>query len=309
MLSSEHQVPVKRAIITGGNGFVGSAVIQALVHAGVEVHALVNDNYQRLTKLLPASNIHIIRDTPQEAVEVVLRVRPDALFHLASVYSEPDDVNGVTRMLSANVVLGACLLYGCTHLEPRPVFINTGTYWQRNSGGDYDPNTLYAATKQSFQDLVAFYHRKLGVRSLTLAIYDTFGEEDDRGKLWQRITEARPGTHFALSSGLQEIYLVHIEDTVSAFLTAAELLRSQEPVEEVYAVRPDQPVVLKTFVEELVRRSNTRLGLGWGELAFWSGQIEVPWRGPILPGWQPKRDPMEGLTSMIRARNSGKLSA
>lgn len=299
----------KRVIITGGNGFVGSAVIEALVGAGAEVHALVNDNFQRLTRILPPENIHVIRDAPQEAVDVVLRIRPDALFHLAAVYSEPDDVQGVTRMLKANVELGSCLLYACTHLDPRPIFVNTGTYWQWNSAGEYNPNTLYAATKQSFQDLVAFYHRKLGVRALTLALYDTFGEHDDRGKLWQRVVEARPGTHFALSSGTQEIFLIHIEDTVSAFLAAARLLQTSEPVDEVYAVRSEQPVVLKHFLEELVRRSKLRLGLGWGELPFWSGQVEVPWRGNILPGWQPKHDPMEALTSMILLREKGNPSA
>jgi nucleoside-diphosphate-sugar epimerase len=36
-----------KVIVTGGNGFIGSSLIEKLATAGIEVHALVNENHQR----------------------------------------------------------------------------------------------------------------------------------------------------------------------------------------------------------------------------------------------------------------------
>ena len=133
---------MRRAIVTGGNGFVGSSLIEFLTSEGVEVHAIVNENHQRLDAILPPENIHELCDGFESAVAIVKKVRPDTIFHLAAVYAEPVSARCVLAMINGNLTLGACLLFAATQLHPQPVFVNTGTYWQFDTSSTYSPNTL-----------------------------------------------------------------------------------------------------------------------------------------------------------------------
>lgn len=296
---------MRKVIVSGGNGYIGASLISRLLTNDIEVHAIVNENHQRLDAILPAECIHVLRDGIGSAVEIVTRTQPDTIFHLAAVYAEPVSASCVLSMIDGNLTLGACLLFAATHCGRNPVFVNTGTYWQFDQSSAYSPNTLYAATKHAFQDLLLFYRERLGVRSLSLILYDTFGENDTRPKLWNRLTSAPPGASMPLSPGDQTIHLLHIDDTVSAFFRAAELLHDNSPVAPLYSVASLEPVTLKSLVEELNARGNLSLNLQWGAVPYWEGQVLEPWVGEPLPGWTPQ---IHVLPALLRMASSHQYS-
>lgn len=299
-----------KVVVSGGNGFVGSSLVQRLSAMGIEVHAIVNENHQRLDRILPADCIHVLRGGVGSAVEIVHRLQPDTIFHLAAVYSEPISAECILAMLDGNLTLGTCLLFAATQCRSQPVFINTGTYWQFDVHSHYAPNTLYAATKQAFQDLLYFYRRSQGVRSVTLILYDTFGEADTRSKLWNRLTGAAPGTSIPLSPGGQTIHLVHIDDVIEAFLQAARLLHSDaslepaslEPasLEPAYSVASATPARLRTLVESLNAQAGLELNLCWEQTPYWEGQVLEPWVGRELPGWTARIEVLPALVQMAQ---------
>lgn len=301
---------MRKVIVSGGNGFIGSSLILCLIAKGIEVHAIVNENHQRLDAILPGDCIHVLRDGIGSVVEIVTHVVPDAIFHLAAVYTEPVSARSVLRMIDGNLALGACLVFAATQCSPQPVFINTGTYWQFDPNSTYSPNTLYAATKHAFQDILLFYRERRAVRSVSLVLYDTFGENDTRSKIWHRVTNAIPGETLRLSPGDQTIHLIHIDDTVSAFFQAAELLQEHSAMEPLYSLSSPAPFKLRTLVEELNAKGNLNLDLHWGELPYWEGQVLVPWVGKTLPGWYPKVEILPALLRMAaeRKRSSDALS-
>ena len=299
---------MRKVIVSGGNGFVGSTLVKRLAAMNFEVHAIVNENHQRLDKILPSHCIHVLQDGIGSAVEIVTRVKPETIFHLAAVYSEPVSAQCVLSMLDGNLTLGTCLLLAAALCPSHPVIVNTGTYWQCDTSGTYSPNTLYAATKHAFQDILEFYRTRLGVSSVTLILYDTFGEEDTRGKLWNRLTMASPGTSIQLSPGEQTIHLVHIEDTVNAFLRAAELLHTRVPLEPLYSVSSLTPKTLRSLVEALNLDAHLQLDLQWGAAPYWDGQILHPWVGRTLPGWKAETKVLAALVHMALQRASSPLS-
>ncbi len=289
---------MRRVVISGGNGYIGSSLVRRLLAQGVDVHALANENHQRLDGLLPPGNIHVLTAGAGDAVEVVTRVQPDTIFHLAAVYSEPVSMECILNMIQGNLTLGACLLYGGSHCQELPVFVNTGTYWQFSTDGTYHPNTLYAATKQAFLDILQFYRDRSRIRSTTLVLYDSFGPGDDRGKLWSRLLHAAPGTRIPLTEGHQQIQPVHIDDTVAAFVRAAELLHTSESLGAMYSVHSGATHTLRSVVESLNERAHLQLDLGWGESEYWPGQVYTPWLGETLPGWRAQHDVLESLVQM-----------
>jgi nucleoside-diphosphate-sugar epimerase len=299
--------PMRKAIVSGGNGFIGSALIEQLVLRGVEVHALVNENHQRLAAIIPQNCIHGLKGEVSSAVEIVKRVQPDTIFHLAAVYAEPVSTSNVLSMLDGNLALGACLLFAATQCSKQPVFINAGTYWQFDVNSAYSPNTLYAATKHAFQDLLHFYRDRLSVAAMTLILYDTFGETDTRPKLWHSLTTAPVGKSFRLSPGEQTIHLIHIDDTVNAFFRAAELLHSGPPPEPIYSVPSQTPLKLRFLVETLNAAGHLGLDLQWGAIPYWEGQVFEPWVGEVLPGWRAEVDVVRALLAMAQSHRASTL--
>ena len=291
-----------RAILTGGNGFIGSHLVETLLRNGVEVHAIANENHQRLGELLPEAQIHVFRQSPYAAADLVTRLQPDAIFHLAAVYEEPVTIQCVADMVDGNLALGTALLFGASRCARPALFINTGTYWQFDENGGYAPNTVYAATKQAFQDLLLFYERRGFVSAVTLILYDTFGSGDKRSKLWAHLLSLAPGTAVELSSGNQFVELVAIQDVVAAFLQAARLLAEGVALDPLYSIRSGSRTTLRQMVEQLNQRAQLELELRWGRKPPWEGLVLAPWQGPLLPGWTPALSAIDALVTLAGQR-------
>ncbi|MEG1332008.1 MAG: NAD-dependent epimerase/dehydratase family protein, partial [Eubacterium sp.] len=51
---------MNRAIVTGGNGFVGSHLVCALAEKGVKVYAIIKDEYENIEFIKNHQNVQII---------------------------------------------------------------------------------------------------------------------------------------------------------------------------------------------------------------------------------------------------------
>jgi nucleoside-diphosphate-sugar epimerase len=292
-----------RAIITGGNGYVGSILIELLLANGVEVHAIVNQNAERLQALLPTEMIHYVASDFVAVDALVTRIQPEAIYHLAAVHAEPPTFDQMMAMLHCSLLLGVALLHGASACRQAPVFVHAGTYWQFDEDA-YAPNTFYAAAKQSLHDLHVYYERAHGVRGVTLILFDIYGPRDTRPKLWSKLREAERGTTFPLSEGRQLMELVHVQDIAQAFLQASSLLLQRFPLEAFHAVRSGVRITLRELLEAATHRGAIDLQFEWGAVAYWPGQIFEPWQGPILPGWLPSIHPVDGIIDVLRGKTS-----
>lgn len=294
-----------RVMITGGNGYLGSHLIKRLIADGIEVHAIANKNADRLRDLLPPENIYPIATDFRAIEALVPLIEPQAIYHLAAVHAEPPSFDEIIGMLECSLLLGVALLHGASRCIRRPVFIHAGTYWQFNHGV-YAPNTFYAAAKQSLHDLLAYYQTGHGIRSVTLVLYDIFGPNDTRPKLWSKLLEMPPGAVLPVSEGRQYMELVHVDDIAEAFLQAAGLLLARSPLEPLYAVRSEIRITLRELLEAVRTQADLDVQFKWGAIPYWYGQIFEPWQGPVLPGWKASVNPIDGLAELLRYAQSSR---
>jgi len=71
-----------RAIVTGGAGFIGSHVVEALLARGDEVHALDDLSKGKRGRVADGAELHVA--DIRQPDEVFDAVRPEAVFHLAA---------------------------------------------------------------------------------------------------------------------------------------------------------------------------------------------------------------------------------
>src|SRR5437588_687169 len=113
-----------RAVVTGGAGFIGSHVADALVARGDDVHVLDNLTSGRREHVREGARLHE-GDIRSDADAVFDEVRPDACFHLAAqadvrvsvddpVYDADVNVLGTLRVLEAGRRHGTKVIFAST---------------------------------------------------------------------------------------------------------------------------------------------------------------------------------------------------
>jgi nucleoside-diphosphate-sugar epimerase len=290
-----------KALVTGGNGYVGSHLILELLRSSVEVHAIANCRTDKLSALLPESCIHPIGNDIRAVTNLVTKLAPGTIYHLATVYKEPPDLDDLVAMLNSNIALGAALLYGASRCDPHPAFVNLGTYWQFGDDANaHSPNTFYAASKQAMHDLLVYFRHVQGIHAVTLVLYEIFGPDDPRPKLWTQLAKVTAGSTFPVTEGRQYIELVHVDDTVRAILFAAKRLTNGSLPEPIYSVRSENRMTLRTLLEEIHDRAGMDIRFEWGAIKYLPSQIFSPWITAPLPGWEPNVSPVEGIVKLLK---------
>lgn len=289
-----------KAIVTGGNGYAGGALVRELVRLGVEVHGIAYRHSDKLSGLLPADCIHSIGNNWDDLAALVLKLEPNVIYHLAAVHFEPPTLDEMIAMVNCDITLGATLLHGASLCKRRPAFVNIGTYWQfGDAANGYSPNTFYAAAKQAMHEMLIYFRNLRGIRAVTLVLYDIFGPDDPRPKLWTKLAQAAAGSVFPVTEGRQLIELVHVDDVIRAILLAADRLTHEAPMEPVYAVRSKERVTLRKLLEAVRERAGLDIEFEWGAIPYQENQIFTPWTGECLPGWEPTIPPVEGIAKLV----------
>lgn len=279
------------ALVTGATGFVGSHIARRLVQEGWQVHILT-----RAGSTLPTASefsqipIHVHDNTTKGMVSCVEQAKPDVVFHLASLFLSHHEAEDIKSLIQSNVLFGTQLLEAMQVNGVKSI-INTGTSWQHYNNEDYNPVCLYAATKQAFEALLEYYVQACGIKAITLKLFDTYGPDDPRPKLFHLLNKAAAsGAPLDMSSGKQLIDLVHIDDVVAAYLIAAQrLLDGQVTIHERYAVSSGQPLPLKELVQQYAAVSKKTIQVNWGGRPYRYREVMVPWNlGDAIEGWMPK---------------------
>jgi nucleoside-diphosphate-sugar epimerase len=290
----------RRALITGGTGFIGAHLVRALVEMGWEVHVLTRRNISQTDQIF----YHRIPSAGEPLIPLFERIRPDVVFHLATCFVVDHRTDQIADIIESNLLFGTHLLEGMAASGVQRI-LNTGTAWQHMvcDSSDYHPANLYAATKQAFESILDFYCEVHSLAAISLKLFDSYGPGDDRPKLLNVLVNRDEGAPpLELSRGEQRLNLVHVADVVEALLQSERLLSRQEiPSHRRYVLGGVTPMHLKEIVETLESLAGRRFNVIWGAKQYRPREIMEPWtQGTNLPGWHPQIPLRRGLRDLLR---------
>jgi UDP-glucose 4-epimerase len=173
-----------RAIVTGGAGFIGSHVVDALAARGddiVVVDSLVTGKREHV----PASADLVEHDIREPLDDVFDRVRPEAVFHLAAqadvrVAVERPDEDAAVNVLGTVNVLEAARRHGA-----QIVFSSTGgaVYGECNEPAvetkPLQPVSPYGTSKLAGEEYLSTYNRLYGTIHVALRYANVYGPRQD----------------------------------------------------------------------------------------------------------------------------------
>ena len=278
-----------RILITGATGFIGSELVKKAIVEGHEVHCLVRKKSDT-SRLFKGSNIHYLSSENNDINNIIAKIKPDIVFHLASFFIAEHKYCDIDDLIYSNITFATKLVDAMVKNNIL-LLVNAGTTWQHgNSNEEYNPVNLYAATKQAFEDILKFYNDHYKLRIINLKLFDTYGENDFRKKLFWALNKAiEKKEKLEMSLGEQEIDLVHIDDVVNAFMLAGRsLIEKNEISYESYVLSSGNIVKLKELVENYEKFIGKKIDIEWGARPYREREVMKVWKhGKNLPGWEP----------------------
>ena len=171
-----------RVLVTGGAGFIGSQVADALVERGDEVHVLDDLSTGERRNLNPRAVFHELDVRSPEAAAAVRELRPDAISHHAAQMSVSRSVREPLFDAGVNVVGGLNLLEAAREAGSRFVFASTGGALYGDGEVLPTPETQpawpvspYGVSKLSFEHYLHSYRAQHGTSYAALRYANVYG--------------------------------------------------------------------------------------------------------------------------------------
>jgi UDP-glucose 4-epimerase len=256
-----------RVVITGGLGFIGSALAAKLVSLGSEVVVVDNllpnsgGNYFNIAPIHDRVRVEIIdiRDVPKLSD---LLSGCDYLFNLAGQTSHLDSMTDPLLDLEINSRAQLALLEACRAVNSGIIVVFASTrqvygrpdYLPVDEKHPLNPVDVNGINKIAGEHYHILYHNVYGIRASVLRLTNTYGPrmrvKDARQTfvgIWlRRLLEGQP---FEVWGGEQRRDFTYVDDAVEAFLLAAV---TPETRGKIFNVGSDEVLTLRELADLLI---------------------------------------------------------
>lgn len=227
----------KKALVTGGAGFIGSHIVDELIKRGVEVIAMDNESAESNDNFFwnPAAEKSTADITKYEEVEKVFKDNEiNLVYHLAAESRIQPTLERPQRACEVNF-LGTCNLLQASRLNGVKRFLYSSTssgYGLKNTPPlreDMPRDCLnpYAVTKVAAEDLCKMYHSLWGLETVIFRYFNIYGERQPiKGQyapvvgIFLRQRDAGEAMTI-VGDGSQRRDFTHVSDVVQANMLAA----------------------------------------------------------------------------------------
>jgi nucleoside-diphosphate-sugar epimerase len=291
-------------VVSGVTGHLGQEIARQLVSCGVEVWGLTRQDVPPDQSWRDGVRFHHIDGRAETLIGLFEEIRPDTVLHLAGLYRREHRSADIEPLIDANIIFGTQLLEAM-RLTRCDRLVTAGSYFQHFDSCDYRALNLYAATKQAFEDLVAYYVDAFDISAVRLTLADIYSEHDTRPKLMTNIATAWTEA-VAIQLQDEEAWIdpIHVEDAAAAFLQAATMLEDGAVPRGAlsrYSVTYGRDVTASELLAIFERLGGRKLAVCRGQGWHLSRRMK-PWRGDVVPGWAPRVTIEDGVARILARR-------
>jgi len=233
-------------LVTGGAGFIGSHLVDALIRRGHKVVVIDNLSTGKKENINKKAKFYKIDICSPKIEEIFKKEKPEIVFHFAAQINVRKSVEDpifdakVNILGSLNVIQNFVQLRTSNFQLPTFIFTSTGgaIYGEAKrvpTPEDYPANPIspYGIAKLTVENYLKFYKENFGLKFISLRFSNVYGpRQDPRGEAGvvaifiEKLLRGERPTIFG--DGNQTRDFIFVEDAVSACLKAMEYKGKKE---------------------------------------------------------------------------------
>jgi len=265
-------------LITGGAGFIGSHLAEALLARGHSVTAvddLSTGRFQNIAHLAAHPNFQFVYESvTNESVMDRLASMCQVIFHLAAAVGVELIVKDPVRTLETNIQGSEVVLRLARRYRRKVLLASTSEVYGKNTltpfredadrvmGPTIKSRWSYAESKAIDEFLALAYHKQFDVPVVICRFFNTVGprQTGTYGMVIPRfVQQALAGEPLRVfGSGEQTRCFCNVKDTVRAVVALAD---KPEAVGEIYNVGSQEEITMRALAERVLARTGSAAGI------------------------------------------------
>ena len=302
-----------KVLVTGGAGFIGSHLADALCMSNEDVTVIDNFTTGTLDNLAQIkSKIKIIEgDIRDEKLISDLVSKADLVFHMAAALGVDNILNSTLDSISVNIIGSEVVLKAATEYNKRIIIASTSEIYGKNQNqplSETDDRVLgspqkirwsYSDAKAIEEATATVLHQTKGLRVTTIRLFNTVGprQKGQYGMVLPRfVKNALTNKPLVVyGDGKQTRVFCHISDAVEGLLKIA---RTDTSIGEVYNLGGVGEINISELAQRVIQITNSTSKIEYTpyDKAYPFGFEDMQRRVPDITklkstiDWDPKKD-------------------
>lgn len=321
---------MKKVLVTGADGFIGSHLTEELVRSGYKVKAFVYYNSFNNWGWLDTLSVDIMKDVevfpgdvrdPNGVREAMKGC--DAVFHLAALIAIPFSYHSPDTYVDTNIKGTLNILQAARELNIDRVLVTstsevygTAKYVPIDELHPFQGQSPYSATKIGADRLAESFYRSFDLPVTIVRPFNTYGpRQSARAVIPTIITQLLSGsTQIKLGSLTPTRDFNYVKDTVNGFIS---IYKSEKTIGEEINIATQQEISIGELANELIRQINPNATIICDEERLRPDKSEVNRllgsnkKIKELTDWEPKFTFEQGIEATIEffRENLGKYKS
>lgn len=221
-------------VVTGGAGFIGSHIVDALIDSGHRVHVVDNLTTGRRENVNPKAIFHLIDITGDQLGAVFEQAKPDMVIHHAAQIDVQTSMERPLLDAKVNILGTLALLEQCREHKVRKLIYASSAavygspeYLGADEGHPLRPISFYGISKQTPEHYIEIFSHLFGIDYTILRYANVYGiRQDPKGEggvvsvFVDQLLQGQQTVIFG--DGEQTRDFIYVKDIVSANLAAVE---------------------------------------------------------------------------------------
>lgn len=301
--------------MTGGAGFIGSHLAEALLGLGCEVHIADNlsrGNIKNIKHILDGVRFHHVDLTSFENCLSITK-EVDYVFHLAASVGGIHYIGGKrTRCLVPDILMHTYMLEAarindverflftssaCVYREKSP----TLNKFKEEDAYPANPPTGYGWAKVVGEILCQSYYMDYGIKCSVVRIFNAYGERENLDPRWSHVIPSLirkailyPRVRFIIfGDGKQKRAFLYVKDCVEGLMLALQKIENADPIN----LGSEEVISINALAQKIIALSGKYIKIEYdhaGPKGTYRYCADTTKMKKVL-GWSPKTPLDEGL--------------